>query len=53
MRYGAAQDGRVQHAGQAQIGDELALPGEEPRILDPPDRLADEAVGPGQAFRPG
>ena len=44
MGHLAAHEGRMQHAGQFEVGDVLAAPGEQPLIFAPQDRLADEAA---------
>ena len=37
----AADDDRVQHARQDEIGDELPLPGQQPAVLAPQQRAPD------------
>ena len=40
VRVGAADEGRVQHAGHADVVDELPAPAQQRRILDPADPLS-------------
>ena len=45
MRDRAAQEGDILHAGDADIPDELAMPGQVPRILLAMDPGADAGTG--------
>ena len=45
MRVGAADEGRVQHAGDADVVDELPASAQQRRVLDPADPLSDDTQG--------
>ena len=51
LGVGAAQHRRVGHVGQADVVDEAGAPGEQPRVLAPRDRLADQPRGHGLSPR--
>lgn len=44
VRHGAAQDGRVQHAGELQVGDVAATADQQARVLGSAEVLADDVV---------
>ena len=45
MRQGASDEGHMQHARQSEIGDELALPGQQALVLAPLEPAPDEGLG--------